>query len=57
MRINAARRLDSNHMRQKRGIAADHLFGDTPGANDFLIVIDIMQKGIDRAHTLLDATR
>jgi hypothetical protein len=55
--IDAARRLDPDHVGQKGIVAADHLFGDAARLHDLLLVVDVVQKGVDRAHTLFDPAR
>ena len=55
MGIDPAGGGDANHLRQERGVFGNHLNGQATGADDFLPVIDVMQKRIDRPDPLFDA--
>ena len=57
MGINAARRIDADHLRQEGGVVGDQLDRHPARAQYFLAVIDIIEKGIDRPDSLLDAFR
>jgi hypothetical protein len=55
MGVDVAGRRDADHLRQEGLVPGDQLHRDTPGAQDFLAVIDVVQEGIDGAHALFDA--
>ena len=55
MGIDAAGRIDADHLGQKRLILGDHRGRNASGAQDFLAVIDVVQEGVDRAHALFNA--
>ena len=55
MRVDVARDVDSLHLGPILRIAQD-LFGrERPARNDVLVVIDVVQKHVERAHSLLQA--
>ena len=54
MGVDAAGGRKPHHLRQKRRVAGDEIHGDTSGAQDFLAVVDVLEKGIYRANALFD---
>ena len=54
--VDAARRIDADHLRQERGVFGNQADRHAARAQDFLAVIDVVKKGIDGAHPLFDAT-
>jgi len=57
MGIDPARRCHTDHLGQKRLVLGDHLSGEPPCTDNFLPVVDVMQKGVDRPHPLFDPAR
>ena len=57
MGIDPARRREPGHLRKIGGIVAQQPFGHAPGADDFLTMVKVVQKGVERAHPLLDPAR
>ena len=57
MRVNPARRREADHVRQPGLVVAEQAFGDAARANDLLPVVEIVHKGVERGHTLLDPAR
>ena len=55
--IDVARRAEADHLGQERLVVGDQLLRDATGAHDFLAVIDVVEEGIERRTTLLDALR
>jgi hypothetical protein len=47
----------ADHLRQEGLVLRDQLHGHPARAQDLLPVIDVVQKGVDRAHALLDPAR
>ena len=57
MGIDIARRAEIDHLRQKRIVLRNQIDGNDARAQDFLPVIDVVQKRVDRAYPLIDALR
>ena len=57
MGVNAARWIDPNHLRQKCCIIGDQFDWHPARPQYFLAMIDIVEKGVDRANALLNAFR
>ena len=55
MTVDAARRVDADHLGQKRRVLDDKLFGNLAGLQDLLAMIDVVQEGVERPDALLDA--
>jgi hypothetical protein len=55
MGVDAAGRLDADHLRQEGVIAGDQFHRDAAGAQDLLTVINVVQKGVDGGDALFDA--
>ncbi len=53
--VDAARRLDIDHLGQECLVLDDQVLRDAPGLEDLLAVIDVVDEGVERAHALLDA--
>ena len=52
MGIDAVRRIDAEHLRPERVVEQHQLRRHQPGPEDLLIVIDVVEKGVDRLHPL-----
>ena len=57
MGIDAAGRIDADHLRQKGSIVGDKFDRHPARPQYFLTVIDIVEKGVDRPDPLFDAFR
>jgi hypothetical protein len=57
MGVDIAGRRDADHLRQEGLVPRDQVDGDAAGAQDLLPVIDVVEKGVDRAHALFDPAR
>ena len=57
MGIDAARRIHAHHHRQEGIVARDQRGRHPAGTQNLLPVIDIVEKGVERAHPLLDPAR
>jgi hypothetical protein len=57
MGIDPARHVDADHLGLECFVLGDHLTRDAPGLQDFLGMVDVMQKGVDRPHPLFDPAR
>mmetsp|Transcript_23677 Transcript_23677/g.42197 ORF Transcript_23677/g.42197 Transcript_23677/m.42197 type:complete len:377 (+) Transcript_23677:1070-2200(+) len=55
MGVDVAGWCDPDHFRQKGIVARQHFGGQAPCAHDFLSVIDVMQKCVERTDPLFDA--
>jgi hypothetical protein len=55
MRVDAARRPEADHLGQEGDILLDQLARQAAGADDFLLVVDVIEKGVERDDPLLDA--
>lgn len=55
MGVDAARRPKADHLRQKGHVLLDQFTRDAAGANDFLLVVDVVEKGVERDDPLFDA--
>ena len=53
--VDAARRLDADHLRQERLVLRDQLDRYAPGPQNLLAMIDVVKEGVDRGDALLDA--
>ena len=56
MRVDIAGRGKAAHLRHESLVSMDQRCRNDTGPDDLLLVIDIGQKGIDRCHTLDNAT-
>ena len=54
MGVNIAGRGEPHHLRQKRFVFGDQIHRDDTCTQDFLTVVDVMQKHVDRTHALFD---
>ena len=57
MRVDPTGHIHAKHLGQKCLVLGNHLAWDAPRLQDFLCMVDVVQKRIDRAHTLLDPAR
>lgn len=57
MGVDAARRLETDHFRQEGDVVFDQLARNAAGLDDFLLVVDVIEKGVERQNALLDALR
>ena len=55
--VDAGRRAHADHLGQESLVVGDQLLGHPAGAQDLLAMVDIVEKGIQRLHPLLDAGR
>ena len=56
MGIDPAGWMHADHLGQKGRVLGDHLLRETPGLDDFLPPVDVVQERVDRAHPLFDPT-
>ena len=57
MGVDPARRADPDHLRQVGRVAGNHRGGQATRPDDFLLVVDVIEEGVDRPDTLFDAAR
>ncbi|MCY1299722.1 hypothetical protein D9M70_492610 [compost metagenome] len=55
MGVDAARRPEADHLRQEGDVLLDQLSRHASGADDFLLVVDVVEKGVERDDPLFDA--
>jgi hypothetical protein len=55
--VDAARRAEADHLGQEGDVVFDQLARNAAGADDFLLVVDVVEKGVEGDHPLLDALR
>jgi hypothetical protein len=53
--IDAARRLEADHLRQEGFVALDQLARDAARLDDLLLVVDVVEEGVEGDDPLLDA--
>ncbi|MEY9790548.1 hypothetical protein ABIE77_005107 [Sinorhizobium fredii] len=53
--IDATRRPETDHLRQEGVVLLDQFARDSPGADDFLLVVDVVEEGVERNDPLFDA--
>lgn len=53
--VDAARRPEADHLRQEGVVLLDQFARDAPGADDLLLVVDVVEKGVERDDALFDA--
>ena len=53
--VNALGRLKTHHFGAEGGVLQDQLGRNAPGFENFLAVVDVIEKGIERTDALLDA--
>jgi hypothetical protein len=54
MGIDPTGRCDADHLGQEGVVLRDQLFGDATGADDFLTVVNVIEKRVDCTHPLFD---
>ncbi len=52
VRIDPARRVEALHLGPELIVVEDEVFGDAPGPDDLLVVVDVVQEHVERAHAL-----
>ncbi|MOA00318.1 hypothetical protein D3C78_1196750 [compost metagenome] len=55
MGVDAAGRSEADHFRQEGFVFLDDFAGNAPGADDFLLVVDIVEESIEGENALFDA--
>ncbi len=56
VRVDAARHVHADHLAPELRIAEDALARQTPGFEDGLVVVDVVQEQVQRVHALREAT-
>ena len=55
MGIDAARRAEADHLRQEGVVLLDQFARNAAGPDDLLLVVDVVEEGVERDDPLLDA--
>lgn len=55
--VDTARRFEADHLGQEGLVALDEFAGNATGADDFLLVIDVVEECVECQHPLLDTLR